>query len=175
MALVRRGGVADAEAVPPRKIVVGLDGSIGSARGLAWAIEMARALGAEIVVVHVFQLIPPISAVSVPIPLTDEWRQRLREEFENEWCRALKNAGVPYRTVLQMGSPAETLINVARREHADLLVTGTRGVGGFKELMLGSVSHQLVLHATVPVVVIPADVETATVAPESTPATALAH
>jgi nucleotide-binding universal stress UspA family protein len=152
-----------------------LDGSVGSARGLAWAIDMARALGAEIVAAHVFQLVPPISAAPPPIPDTSEWQQLLRQEFENEWCGPLKNAGVHYRTIFQMGSPAATLIDIARREHADLLVTGTRGVGGFKELMLGSVSHQLVLHATVPVVVIPADVERAAVAPESMSATALAH
>lgn len=175
MALFRQGGIADAEAVPPKKFVVGLDGSIGSARGLAWAVDVARALGAEIVAVHVFQLIPPMAAVSAPIPDTGEWQQVLRQEFENEWCGPLKNAGVRYRTIFKMGSPAATLINIARREQADLLVTGTRGVGGFKELMLGSVSHQLVLHATVPVVVIPADVERTAVAPESTPATAVAR
>ena len=167
--------MADAEAVPPRKLVVGLDGSIGSARGLAWAIDLARALGGEIVAVHVFQLIPPMAAASAPIPDTSEWQQILRREFENEWCAPLKDAGVRYRTIFQLGSPAATLINIARREHADLLVTGTRGVGGFKALMLGSVSHQLVLHATVPVVVIPADVEMPSVAPESTPATAVAR
>jgi nucleotide-binding universal stress UspA family protein len=152
-----------------------LDGSVGSARGLAWAIDTARALGAEIVAAHVFQLVPPISAAPAPIPDTSEWQQLLRQEFENQWCGPLKNAGVYYRTIFQMGSPAATLIDIARREHADLLVTGTRGVGGFKELMLGSVSHQLVLHATVPVVVIPADVDRAAVAPESMPVTALAH
>jgi len=39
-------------------------------------------------------------------------------------------------------------------KNADLLVVGTRGLGGFKELLLGSVSHQCVLHAPCPVVVI---------------------
>jgi nucleotide-binding universal stress UspA family protein len=51
--------------------------------------------------------------------------------------------------------PAPTLIAVADEVHADLIVTGSRGLGGFGELLLGSVSHQLVQHAPVPVVVIP--------------------
>lgn len=153
----------------PKRIVVGLDGSAGSARGLAWAMETAKALEAEIVAVHVFQLVPPVPAFYglAPIPFSDDWQAELRKEFENDWCAALKTSGVPYRTIFEMGSPAPTLINVARREHADLIVTGTRGMGGFKELMLGSVSHQLVLHATVPVVVIPAEPEQGSAAPES--------
>ena len=50
---------------------------------------------------------------------------------------------------------APTLIAVGGELHADLIVTGSRGLGGFGELLLGSVSHQLVQHAPVPVVVIP--------------------
>jgi nucleotide-binding universal stress UspA family protein len=141
-----------------RKILVGLDGSAGSARAMEWAIAIARPLHAEIIAAHVFQLVPSVPAVYglAPIPFSDDWRQELRRQFENEWCAPLKRAGVPYQMVFQMGSPAETLISVAKQSQSDLIVTGTRGLGGFKELMLGSVSHQLVLHATVPVVVIPA-------------------
>lgn len=143
--------------ITPRKIVVGLDGSTGSARALNWAIGMAKALDSEVIAVHVFQLVPAVPAAYglAPVPYSDEWQQQLRQEFETEWCAPLKKAGVSYRTTFEMGSPAPTLIAVAQREQADLIVTGTRGLGGFKELMLGSVSHQLVLHANVPVVVIP--------------------
>lgn len=142
----------------PRRIVVGLDGSTGSARALNWAMGVAKALDAEIIAVHVFQLLPAVPAVYglSPIQYSDEWHEQLKGQFENDWCAPVKKAGVAYRTILEMGSPAPTLIAVAQREQADLIVTGTRGMGGFKELMLGSVSHQLVLHATVPVVVIPA-------------------
>jgi nucleotide-binding universal stress UspA family protein len=49
------------------------------------------------------------------------------------------------------------LIAIAHDEHPDLIVTGSRGLGGFGELLLGSVSHQLVLHSQLPVVVIPPD------------------
>lgn len=147
----------------PKRIVVGLDGSAGSARGLAWAIGLAEPLQAEIVAVHVFQLVPQVPAAYglAPIPFSNEWQEELRQAFENDWCAPLKKAGVRYRTVFQAGSPAPTLIAIARQEQANLIVTGTGGLGGFKELMLGSVSHQLVLHSTVPVVVIPAEAEVA--------------
>ncbi|HSO93591.1 MAG TPA: universal stress protein [Candidatus Dormibacteraeota bacterium] len=156
----------------PKRIVVGLDGSARSARGLAWAIGTAKALEAEVLAVHVFQLLPqPAIYGLAPIAFSDEWQQELRKLFENDWCAPLRAAGVGYRTVFEAGSPAPTLISIAQREHADLIVTGTRGLGGFKQLMLGSVSYQLVLHSTVPVVAIPAEAEMI----EQAPSTAKEH
>ncbi len=52
------------------------------------------------------------------------------------------------------GRPADVLREQARG--ADLLVVGTRGMGGFRGLLLGSVSHQVLTHCTVPTVVVPA-------------------
>jgi len=141
----------------PKKILVGLDGSTGSARALAWAIELAKALDGEIVAVHVVELLTP-SALGLglaPIELPDDWVDDLRSRFENEWSAPLKQSGVRYRTVFETGAPAPALIAIAREEQPDLIVTGSRGLGGFGELLLGSVSHQLVLHAKLPVVVVP--------------------
>ena len=100
-----------------------------------------------------------------PIELPDNWLDDLRQRLENEWSAPLKQAGIRYRTVFETGSrgPAATLIAVAKDEHADLIVTGSRGLGGFGELLLGSVSHQLVLHAPMPVVVIPPEHRNVTV------------
>jgi nucleotide-binding universal stress UspA family protein len=141
----------------PKKILVGLDGSAGSGRALSWAIELAKAVKAEIVAAHVVELLTP-SALGLglaPIELPDNWVDDLRHRFEDEWTAPLKRAGVRYRTVFETGAPAPTLIAIAREEHPELIVTGSRGLGGFGELLLGSVSHQLVLHSQLPVVVIP--------------------
>jgi nucleotide-binding universal stress UspA family protein len=144
-------------AMLPKKILVGLDGSSGSARALDWAIELAKALQAEIVAVHVAELLTP-SALGLglaPIDLPDDWMDDLRQRFENDWTAPLKAAGLHYQTIFETGAPAPTLIAIAREQHPDLIVTGSRGLGGFGELLLGSVSHQLVMHARIPVVVIP--------------------
>jgi nucleotide-binding universal stress UspA family protein len=150
----------------PKAILVGLDGSSGSGRTLEWAIELARALDAEIVAVHVAELLSPVAVGYglAPIELPVGWLDDLRQRFENEWAAPLKQAGVRYRTVFETGAPAPALIAMASEVHADLIVIGSRGLGGFGELLLGSVSHQLVLHAQAPVVVIPAEHKKAVIA-----------
>ncbi len=154
----------------PKTILVGLDGSMGSARALDWAINLAKSLDAEIVAAHVAQVLSP-AAVSfgiAPIELPLAALEDLRRRFENEWAAPLKAAGVRYRTVFESDAPpAPTLIAIAREVHADLIVTGSRGLGGFGELLLGSVSHQLVLQAQVPVVVIPPDYKKVTVSAQT--------
>jgi nucleotide-binding universal stress UspA family protein len=139
------------------RIVVGIDGSAGANRALQWAINLARRTGAQIVAAHVGQ--PIVNDIAgygfvAPVPLPD-WQDEVRGQFQEEWCLPLRKAGVPYRTVFEEGPPGPGLKEIAEREGAGLIVTGTRGLGGFRELILGSVSHYLVQHADVPVVVVP--------------------
>jgi nucleotide-binding universal stress UspA family protein len=140
-----------------RVILVGLDGSPGSGRALEKAIELARTLGAEIVAVTVAQLMPysafpggePVVAVA------DDWQSRLRETFEEEWCRPLRDSGLPNEIEFREGSPASELIAAAREHQAEMIVIGTRGSGGFRELLLGGVCHQVSMHSPVPVLIVP--------------------
>jgi nucleotide-binding universal stress UspA family protein len=53
------------------------------------------------------------------------------------------------------GSAAGALMDIAAQEQADLIVVGSRGRGGFTELLLGSVGHHLTLHARIPVTIVP--------------------
>ncbi len=140
------------------RIVVGLDGSDGSTRALRWAIHTARGLGAEIVAVHV-DSVPaylPVPLGVTPPTSSTEWHEDLQRAFTQDWCAPLQNAGVGFRAIVEEATPAASaLIQVAEREAADMIVVGSRGLGGFAELLLGSVGHQLVHHSPIPVVIVP--------------------
>lgn len=140
------------------RIVVGVDGSAHSEAALHWAARMAKGMGSE--VVAVFGIAPPMyidAGYMAPIPppqLDPEWRAEIKKEFEQQWCKPLQNAGIRYRTIMEDGRPASVIAKVADSVDADVIVVGRRGRGGVAELVLGSVSHELVLHARRPVLLI---------------------
>jgi nucleotide-binding universal stress UspA family protein len=149
---------------PIRLIVVGVDGSDGSALAVRWAARLAGATGAEVVAVHALGSqpfthgFPFVGATAYDDwqVAWKEWREQMLEIMETSWCRPLAEEGVAFRVEAVDGGP-EALIERANSMHADMLVVGRRGRGGFAELVLGSFSHQLVHHAEQPVVVVPND------------------
>ena len=143
------------------RIVVGVDGSQHSEAAIKWAVRMAGGMGSE--VVAVFAIAPPVYfdggfvAPVVPPQFDEEWRAGMKNEFEAVWCKSLRDAGVRYRTIMQDGRPASVIAQVADSVNADVIVIGRRGRGGVAELVLGSVSHELVLHSKRPILVISTD------------------
>ena len=141
-----------------RRIVVGVDGSEHSDAAVEWAARMAKGMGSE--VVAVFAVAPPVyfetgyTAPVVPPQFDPEWRAEMKNELEGSWCKRLRDAGVQYRTVMEDGRPASVIAQVADSVDADVIVVGRRGRGGVAELVLGSVSHELVLHSKRPILLI---------------------
>lgn len=140
------------------RIVVAVDGSEHAGFALQWAIRMARGMQSE--VIAVFAIAPPVYldtgfvAPTLPVQFDDKWRSEIKQEFENEWCKPLREAGVKFRTVIDDGRAASVIAKVADGVDADIVIVGRRGRGGVAELLLGSVSHELVLHSARPVLVI---------------------
>jgi nucleotide-binding universal stress UspA family protein len=138
-----------------KTIVVGVDGSPGSRKALTWAAAEAADHGAELVVLNVWEhtLLPPAGSVSVsehyvPEPsqrTTDELVRVIREELGDE-------PPVNVQARVKQGRPAKVLIDES--ETADLLVVGPRGHGGFKGLVLGSVSQHVAAYAKCAVTVV---------------------
>lgn len=169
MTLERAGGTNQSEAprrdgtairtegieMMTRKIVLGVDGSDGSTAAIEWCARFARDTDADVVAVHGFSYEVYPYAVNLLPHMDDAWRKDLLVTVENEWCAPLEKLAVRYRAEIVEEAPARALMLVAEREHADLIVVGRRGRGGFAELLLGSVSHQLTHHARHPVVVVP--------------------
>jgi nucleotide-binding universal stress UspA family protein len=140
------------------KILVGVDGSEHAERAVEWCATYASALGADVVAVHAVDIpifVTPHTAAFPPPALSHEQRDMLREIMEREWCAPLADASVPFRVLLMEGSPPLAIMQAAKTEQADLVVTGRRGRGGFAELLLGSTTHALTHHLDRPLVIVP--------------------
>jgi nucleotide-binding universal stress UspA family protein len=137
-------------------IVVGVDGSSEAASALDWSIDLARDLRAEVVAVHALDtaFIAYFSLeLGTRLPLA-RWQEEMKRTFEDEWCAALKDSGIPYRTLLPEGRPAAALRETAERLGATMVVVGRQGRSRVTQLLLGSVSNELTQHCPVPVVVL---------------------
>lgn len=139
-----------------RRIVVGVDGSTTSRRALRWAADEARRHGAELHVVHAWESPVPAAAVGLaPRRSTAVEEQRdVAETLLSEVMQEELGANPPEKTRPSIGrGPAATVLLEAAKG-ADLLVVGSRGLGGFSGLLLGSVSTKVAHHATCPVVIV---------------------
>jgi nucleotide-binding universal stress UspA family protein len=155
VAVVRPSGSAHPSPRANQRIVAGIDGSEASARALRWALHEARGRGATVEALHAWHLPHSASfarATFDPRAFEDSARHLLDRLVDGAAAEA---PDVPVERALVSASAADALLRAA--ETADLVVTGRRGVGGFRGLLLGSVSHQVAYHAPCPVVVVPAE------------------
>jgi nucleotide-binding universal stress UspA family protein len=144
-------------------IVVGVDDSPGAKAALLFALDEARLRQATLRAVHAWQSVHVGSAgIGVSYPGSDTDLSELRTVAESA-LDAMLHEAVPTsggeeieRRVVE-GSPAAVLL--AESHEAELLVVGSRGLGGFSGLLLGSVSQQCAHHAACPVVIVRAPAE----------------
>lgn len=145
--------------MPVETVVVGVDGSACSLAALHWAVAEARLRRTKVRVVHAWAY-PPVStyheaAHALDVPFAEVAGETLR--------RAVADAGVDdedveIEQVVVEGPAASALLEAAK--DASLLVVGSRGLGGFAGLLLGSVSQQCAHHARCPVVIVREEQET---------------
>ncbi|GAA1990254.1 universal stress protein [Kitasatospora viridis] len=142
-----------------RRIVVGVDGSPAAAAALRWAARQAAMTGADVLEAVSAWEIPSYYALAGTVPpATDEANPQML------CARALRDAvsanlgdkpDVPVSELVLPGPAATALLRQA--EGAELLVVGSRGLGGFTGVLLGSISRHVVEHAPCPVTVVRAE------------------
>ncbi|MBL0705148.1 universal stress protein [Sinomonas cellulolyticus] len=138
------------EQPPLTGIVVGVDGSPGSIDALRWAARLEESVGGPIVAAAVWQY--PVSGVGSIYPA---WapEAEARDVLEAALAEAFgEDVPAGLGTLIASGPTAHVLIEASRR--ARLLVVGARGLGGFRGLLLGSVSATCAEHASCPVLVV---------------------
>lgn len=146
----------DPRAMPAHTVVVGVDGSPGSKLALRWSLAAADRHGTQVDAVMVWtDAFAPFGPPTDISALSPEHQRQLLGRVESAINSAQKNyVGPPVRVRPHVlpGSPASVLVASARR--ADLLVLGSRGLGGIRGSLLGSVSQECAQLAPGPVVVV---------------------
>jgi nucleotide-binding universal stress UspA family protein len=133
------------------RIVVGVDGSAGAQRALHWALAEARLRAATVEVVHAWK-VPVVGGMYAYSMEPSQAEERARAVVAAA-LRDEDTSGVPVETTLVSGGAAEVVLREA--DDADLVVLGSRGLGGFRRLLLGSVGQQVAHHVSCPIVVVP--------------------
>ena len=131
-----------------RRILHATDFSAASTPALRWAIELARANRAQLLVLHV--MTPPALAM----PGEGYVSPALYENLESSARAQARKAGARATGLLLEGVPHELIARAARSRKADLLVIGTHGRSGLAKLFLGSVATRLVSMAPRPVLTV---------------------
>lgn len=149
------------ETIPLARLLVGVDGSPSSIHALRYAARLAKAFEGTIEAVSIWEF-PMTSGYH---PVLDWSPEADAESILADAIDLAFGATPPYHlsTSVSPGPIAKTLID--RSRHADLLVLGSRGHGGFVGLLLGSVSTTCVQHAHCPVLIVrtpPSDTEPVT-------------
>lgn len=130
-------------------ILVGVDGSPESVKATAWAAEQARATGGTLELLIVWAR--PMS-YGLPLVVGGYDPEHEAQDVVEKAASGIDLPAQRLRTSVVNGAPAVALVE--RSKTVDLLVVGSRGHGGFAEMLLGSVSDHCVHHASCPVVVV---------------------
>jgi nucleotide-binding universal stress UspA family protein len=135
------------------KIVTAYDGSEPSIRALNAAMELAEACHASLDVVHVYQMPVVVMGEAIMTPPAAASMNALKEaENRAEEIRSIIHArSLRGEVSVVQGEPGKAIIDEAKEIGADMIVIGSRGLSGMKELFLGSVSHYVAQHAGVAV------------------------
>ena len=136
-----------------QKIIVADDGSGFAKKAIDRAVELAKKEESEIICVNVMEDYCPIGLTEIDCNVVRELQIKEANAITSAATEKFKNAGVHARVIIETGSPSEMIIEVARREGADLIIAASHGKHGAKKFAFGSVTARLIEHSPVPVLV----------------------
>ena len=149
---VRRDASGDA----PKRVVLATDFSEPGDRALRMGAELAKQLGAQVHVVHAFDIpLEPVTRYGVTIPsdIIPLGRKEARRRLDAA-AESVRAAGVAVEAHLAEAPAADAIAEVAKRVTADLVIVGTHGYTGLRHLLLGSVAERTLRLAPCPVLVV---------------------
>ena len=129
-------------------MLVPVDGSENSYRALDAALFLSQKLGSDITVLHVMEEVPitHIESQKLLRELLENYEKE-SEEILSKCSEIARKKGLTINTILLQGNPASIILDFSKKEKYDIVIMGSRGMGKFKELILGSVSSKIVHHS----------------------------
>lgn len=138
-----------------KTILVAVDGSEYSEKGIRYACAMGPLLEAEIILLHVVPML--VSATPYHDTVSDQPFLALQKVGEDILTRAKQIAtelGVEVTDLISHGDPASRIIDIASERDVDLIIVGSRGVSGIRRLFTGSISDKVASQAPCPVMIV---------------------
>ncbi len=136
----------------PAKILLATDGSKEAELGARTAVDLAESLNSELHVVYV-EPAPPMIA-DFADPGAERVGQESRRLLKEQVSHIEEAGGTVAEAHLRLGRPDEQIVRVGEEIGAGLIVMGSRGHGGLRRALMGSVSDSVVRHAHCPVLVV---------------------
>lgn len=138
-----------------KKICCAVDFGEPSRIALAQAADLAKRLGADLLLVHVF--VPPAATAGHVLVMSESMTSgvEIEQEMLERWrADAERRSGRPAQARVLLGDPAEKIVQVAQEERCDAVVVGTHGRKGLQRVVLGSVAERITRHCKCPVLVV---------------------
>lgn len=143
-----------------RKILITTDGSAVSKSTACAGVKFAQQMGAEVLVLFVapeYQYPVYVEIIPPSYPIEEEYIATMRRtgaEHTHPMIEAAAKAGLTHSALTEFAnSPAAMIVEVAEREHCDLIFMGSHGRSGWGQLLLGSVTNKVLSHTQKPVLV----------------------
>ena len=135
------------------KILVPLDGSEQSIWALGMAVQLAKKVGGEITLIHVYS-VSPLAITPMQIYKYGKAMRKYGDRILADAWKKAEAEGVQAQRWLVDGHAVEASLKAAREGNFSLIVIGARGMSNIKELLMGSVSDGVTKHAHCPVLVV---------------------
>jgi nucleotide-binding universal stress UspA family protein len=143
-----------------KRVLVAFDGSEYSVKAVKAACALAKRLGSSLTLVHIFSVpvyayggpagVPAVSVEALEGGAKSQANAMLEKGLKLAESESMEAKG----EAVESGSVVEAIVNYAAKQKMDLVVIGTRGMTGFRKMLLGSVSTGVVIHAPCPVLVV---------------------
>ncbi len=124
------------------KILLATDGSKHSMKTVEQSVKLARKLEAEVTVLYVIEGNPQIGYdLFAAYKKTEAELEKSAKKVLEKAAQPFQDQGITVNTRLEKGHPADIICEIAEKENFDYVILGSRGLGGIKEMLLGSVSN----------------------------------